>query len=77
MKVHKNDLIVKKWIKILVSIYKGIDKSSFSTLFTDVNKKITEKEADIILNNQLNLLQKRKPNLKGLTIEKLKAFSLE
>ena len=72
-----NKLIIKKWIKLLLSVYKGIDKSSYSNLFMDQYKKITEKEANTILNNQLKLLKMRIPFLSNITLEKLKSYSLK
>ena len=74
MKKHRNKLIIKKWKKLLVSVYNGIDELSFSKLFTKYH--LNEKEAKIILNNQLNLIKKRIPDLKNLTLEKLEAFQL-
>ena len=44
---------------------------------TNYRKKITEKEANLILSNQLNLLKKRIPRFSQLTLEKLKSYSLE
>ena len=58
MKKYKNEIIIKKWVKLLLSVYKGIDELSFTKLFNDYNKIMSEDEANIILNNQLNLLKK-------------------
>ena len=77
MKKYKNEYIVKKWEKLLLSVYNGIDEYSYSKLFTNYRKKITEKEANLILSNQLNLLKKRIPRFSQLTLEKLKSYSLE
>ena len=74
MKERKNVLIAKKWIKLLISVYKG-NNESFIKIFED-HDKMAKKEVDKILNNQLILLKKRKPLLKHLTLEKLKNFSL-
>ena len=76
MKNFTNENVIKKWIKLFLSIYNDIEPSSYSNLFEEYNKKITEEEANIILNNQLNLLKKRIPDLKDLTLEKLKNFEL-
>jgi glycosyltransferase involved in cell wall biosynthesis len=76
MKKLSNHIIVKKWIKLFRAVYNGIEKSSYSELFEDDNKRISEKEADNILSNQLNLIKKRINNLSGLTLEKLKSFEL-
>ena len=72
MKTRKNKLIAKKWIKILLSVYKGDDKS-FKEL--DNENKMTEEEANQILNNQLSLLKKRKPRFKAVTLEQFKSYS--
>ena len=77
MKEVTNKFIVKKWIKLLFEVYNGIDEYSYSNLFMNYYKRITEMEADVILNNQLKLLKKRIPNLSGLTLEKLKSYSLD
>jgi len=76
MKNFTNENVIKKWIKLFLSIYNDIEPSSYSNLFEEYNKRITEEEANIILNNQLNLLKKRIPDLKDLTFEKLKNFEL-
>ena len=77
MKKYKNEIIIKKWVKLLLSVYKGIDELSFTKLFNDYNKIMSEDEANIILNNQLNLLKKRIPDLSEITLEQLKSFSLK
>ena len=56
MKVFKNELIVKKWNKIFLSIYNG-DNYYQNLRKRDI--KISEKSAMEILNNQLNLLKIR------------------
>ena len=76
MKKIKNNLIIKKWVKLLLSVYKGEEKS-YQKLLSDNNDKISESEANKILNNQLKLLQKRNPYFKKLTLEKLKSYSLQ
>jgi len=76
MKKYKNKYIIKKWIKLLLAVYNGINESSYINLFTEHNKRITQKEAYIILNNQLNLIKKRIPKLSKLTLEKLESYSL-
>lgn len=77
MQKLSNNIIFKKWIKLLHAVNNGIDKYSYSKLFDDEENRITEKEADIILNNQLNLLKKRINHLKGITLVKLESFNLE
>ena len=77
MKNIRNKIIIKKWRKLLLSVYNGIDKSSYSNLFTKYNNKITEKEANDLLNNQFKLIKKRIPRLTGITLKKLISFSLK
>ena len=38
---------------------------------------MTEQEADIILNNQLNLLKKRRPRFRRVNLENFKFFRLK
>ena len=74
MKNHNNKIIIKRWVKLLLSIYRG----NSITLNKMMNEKkiISEKEAEQIIRNQLILLKKRRPFLKNLTIEQLKNYSL-
>ena len=74
MKNRKNDLIAKKWVKLILSLYKGNNVSI--NKISKYRRRMTEKEAKAILKNQLNLLHKRKPFLKNITLEKLINYSL-
>ena len=74
IKNHKNKLIAKKWIKLLLSVYKG-DYKSYKNLNT--HKKVTRKEAKQILNNQLSLLKRRYPCFNLLTLEKFESYSFK
>ena len=76
MEKINNKLIIKKWVKLLINVYNGIEKSSYANLFTDNYERITKKEVDIILNNQLNLLKKRVPFLSKVTLKNLKSYTL-
>ena len=73
MKKRTNDLIAKKWVKVLLSVYKGDDK-----LFHKLSNynKISEKEATQILKNQYKILQKRNQRFRGISFEKFIAYSL-
>ena len=73
MKEHQNKVITKKQVKLLLSVYKG-DDESYKNL--NSHKIMTEQEADIILNNQLNLLKKRKPRFRRVNLENFKFFRL-
>ena len=74
MKIHSNKVITKKWTKLLFSVYRG-NNQHYKQL-SGCHDLISEREAEKILNNQLILLKKRRPNLKKVNLEKLKAFSL-
>ena len=74
MKNKKNKLLAKKWGKLLLSVYKG-DNKIFHELLNDKNK-MTDDEANQILNNQLILLKKRRVFFKNLTLEKFMFYSL-
>ena len=74
MKNHKNVLIAKKWLQLILSVYKG--KKPYFLKNSEAQRSISEKEAEKILNNQLILLQKRIPILSQLTFAKLVNFSL-
>ena len=74
MKYKKNKLLAKKWGKLLLSVYKG-DNKIFHELLNDKNK-MTDDEANQILNNQLILLKKRRAFFKNLTLEKFMFYSL-
>ena len=74
MKKLKNNLIAKKWVKLLKTVYKG-DEQSFKELSSENKNKINDKEANKILNNQLQLLQKRNPFFRHITLNNLKLYS--
>lgn len=74
MKKLKNNLIGKKWAKLLKSVYKG-DKQSYKELSSGNKNKINEEEANKILNNQLHLFQKRNPLFRQITLNNLKQYS--
>lgn len=71
MKNRKNKYIAKIWVKLLLSIYKGDDK--FYEKLSNENK-ITEEEANLILNNQLNILKKRNNRFRNLTLEQFTSY---
>ena len=76
MKSINNKIIAEKWKNILLSVYEGVDQSTFYKKFTDESKKMREEEAITILNNQLNLMKKRNSRYNSVTLEKLKSYSL-
>ena len=74
MKKIKNHLIIEKWIKLLISIYKG-DEQFYNELSSDNENKIKKEEAEKILKNQLQRLKRQDNFFKGATLEKLKLYS--
>ena len=74
MKNHKNKIIAKKWIKLLISVYKG-DNESYISL--NSHNLMTKEEANKILNNQLLLLKRRNLRFNRLTLEKFQSYSFE
>ena len=75
MEKLNNKIIVKKWLKLILSIYKGDEKSYQELLYNE--GRINEEEANKILNNQLELLRKRNPHFKQLTLNRFKLYSFE
>ena len=72
MSTIRNDLILKKWIKLILSIYNG---ENYYQQLIDKTKKISQKEALNIIKNQLNILQRRKKSFKNVTVKNLLNFS--
>ena len=73
MKKRKNKFIVKKWIKLLLSI------NNWEEYYNKLAKntgKFSQEEYDIILNNQLKFLRKRRPIFRGSRLYKLKSILL-
>jgi len=68
---HKNDLILKKWVKVLLAIYKG-DDISYKKY---ADNTLTEEEAKTIIHNQLQIFRKRKLRFSGLSFEKFESYS--
>ena len=73
MKNRTNEVLAKKWVKVLLTVYKGDDKL-FNKLSNE--NKISEEEANQILKNQLKLLQNRNSRFRRITLEKFITYSL-
>ena len=71
MKKFRNDLLLKKWIKLILSIYNG---NYYYEKLKSQDNKITEEEAINILKNQVELLKMRMPRFKNITIKNLENF---
>ena len=69
-------LIAKQWAELLKIVYKG-DEQSYKILSSNNKDKIKDEEANKILNNQLQLLQKRNPYFKKITLDKFKQYSFQ
>ena len=73
MKNHTNKIIANKWFNIIKSVYKGDNKSYHKVSEND--NKLSDKERDIILNNQYKLFIKRNPKFKNLTFQNFIDFN--
>lgn len=67
MKKFNNDLLLLKWVQLILSVYKG-DK--YFELLRNNREKISDDEAINIINSQVKFLQMRLPNLRNITFNK-------
>ena len=72
MKYFNNELILKKWNRIILSVYNG---DNYYQKLRDQDKKIDRKVALNILKNQLNLLKIRKKKFQNTTINDIYNFT--
>ena len=72
MKKIKNNLIVKKWNKIILSIYNG---EKYYQKLREKEEKIPKKKAIKLIKNQLKLLKKRVKIFNKTTLEDLLNFT--
>jgi glycosyltransferase involved in cell wall biosynthesis len=72
MKKFRNYLILKRWVKIILAIYKG--KENYQKL-RDEDKKLSEKDSIKLIQNQLNLLKRRKPKFINVSLKDIINFS--
>ena len=72
MKRFKNHLILKRWIKIILSIYKG--KENYQKL-RNKDKKMKDRDAIKIIHNQLNLLKQREKKFINITLNDIINFT--
>lgn len=72
MKKFKNELLLKKWTKLILSIYNG--KNYYENLRKQEDK-ISEKDAINILKRQVKLLKIRQPKFKNITIKNIENFT--
>lgn len=64
MRKFKNELTTKKWVELILAVYKG--KKFYNNLIKK-RKKISKKKAIYIIRRQINLLKKRESQFKNLT----------
>ena len=72
MKKFKNDLLLEKWVKLILSIYKG---ESFYEEFRNSYSKLSEEESLKIINSQIKLLKLRKKKFQNITITDIENFT--
>jgi len=72
MKYFQNELILKKWNKIILSIYHG--NNSYQKLRVE-DKKIPDNISIKIINNQINLFKKRNITKKNITFNDILNFT--
>lgn len=72
MKRFNNYLILKRWIKIILSIYKG--KKSYQKL-KNKDKRMADKDAIKIIQNQINLLKHRKKKFNNINLNNVINFT--
>ena len=66
MKKFNNNLILKRWVKIILCIYKG--KKHYQKL-RDKDKKMVDKESIKLIEKQLNFLKYRNQKFMNLTLK--------
>ena len=72
MKKFRNYLILKRWVKIILAIYKG--KEHYQKL-RDEDKKLSEKDSIKLIQNQINLLKSRKPKFNNISLNDIINFT--
>ena len=72
MKIFKNDLLFKKWIKLILMIY---NDDYYLKMFRNQSNEITKNEATNIINKQLKIIRSIKPELKNITPNKFENFT--
>ena len=72
MKKFNNDLLLKKWTKLILSIYNG---DIYYQNLREQDNKISDKKALNILNNQIKLLKLRESKFKNITIKNIINFT--
>ena len=69
---YKNELLIQKWIKLILSIYNG---NSYYKELRKRNIKLSEYNGYLILNKQIKMLQMRNKNFENININNFINFS--
>ena len=72
MKKFRNNVLLKKWVKLIISIFNGGD---YYKKLRIQNKKISKSEAIKIIENQVKLLKLRKKDLMNITVNDIENFT--
>ena len=72
MKQFKNELLLKRWVKLILSIFKG---DEYYKNFKNQDRNIPENKSLNIIKNQIKLLKMRNKNFENITINKLVNFT--
>ena len=72
MKKFNNEILFKKWVKLLLFINKG---DYYYQKLREEDRTISTKNEKNILEKQINLLKKRIPKMKNVTINQILNFS--
>ena len=72
MRSFKNEELLNKWIKLILSIYCG---NYFYENFRKLDQKLSEKKILNLLKNQISLLKYRNTNLKDIILNDIENFS--
>jgi glycosyltransferase involved in cell wall biosynthesis len=72
MKQFRNELILKKWNQLILSIYNG---DNYYQILRDKGPKISENYSMKLIKGQINLLKKRKKIFNNITLQDLCNFT--
>ena len=72
MKKFKNELLLKRWVKLILSVYNGYN---YYLKLIGKDKKIPKNEYNTILKRQLELLKMRISNFSNITVENIENFT--
>ena len=73
MIIFKNELLLDKWTKLIISIYNG---NNYYEEFRENDERISEKEAKKILKKQISLLNMRKKFVENITMESFENYKI-